>query len=208
MRLALLVVCCSVAVVTLVVACDKSPTRPTSIPTANTPPGVEITRLEILGAGSVAPGQSAQLNAIAHRSDGTTADITATANWRSSRVAVLLISAGGLATGQANGDAVVTVSVAGGRSASREILVLPPGTYRLVGLVGESDSPTSPVVGAQVDVIGGPPGLSTLTGPDGRYPSPRCARRCGNAGDESRLRARWSRGCRCRITRHRTSRSL
>ena len=128
-----------------------------------------INRLEIIGPSSVAPGQSAQLNAIAHRSDGTTADVTATANWRSSRAAVLSISASGLATGQANGDAVVSVSVPGGRSASREILVLPSGTYRLVGLVGESDSPTSPVVGAQVDVVGGLPGLSTMTGPDGRY---------------------------------------
>src|SRR5688500_2736208 len=118
MRITILVVSCSVAVATLIVACDQSPTRPTSPAVADSPPGVVIHRLEILGTGSVAPGQCAQLNASAHHSDGSTADITATANWRSSNAAVLSISASGLATGQANGDAVVSVSVAGGRSAS------------------------------------------------------------------------------------------
>jgi hypothetical protein len=166
MRLTILVVSVSLAVAILVVACDKSPTQPTPLPTAVNP-GVFTNRIELGGPSSVAPGQSAQLTATAHRSDGTTADVTTTANWRTSKTAVLSISPTGLATGQTTGDAVVTVT--SGTSASREILVLPPGTYRLVGLVAEADSPTAPIVGAQVEVVGGLPGLSTMTGLDGRY---------------------------------------
>jgi hypothetical protein len=56
-----------------------------------------------------------------------------------------------------------------GTSASRELVVLPSGTYRLVGLIVEADSPSTPMVGAQVEVVGGLPALSTMTGPDGRY---------------------------------------
>ena len=37
MRIAILVVSCSVAVATLIVACDKSPTQPTSLPVRQTP---------------------------------------------------------------------------------------------------------------------------------------------------------------------------
>jgi hypothetical protein len=51
----------------------------------------------------------------------------------------------------------------------REIVVVPAGTFRLVGRVAESDNPVAGVTDAKVEVVGGAPGLSVLTGPDGRY---------------------------------------
>jgi hypothetical protein len=159
------VICFSVALVALIVACDRTPTRPSSVPG---PAPVSVIRLEIVGPGSVPPGATAQFTAIAHRSDGTTEDITRAANWRSFRPNVLSITPTGLATGQILGDA--NIQVTSQLSAMREIVVVPADTYRLVGLVTEADSPTTPVQGAQVEVFGGgsaaPP---VLTGFDGRY---------------------------------------
>ena len=166
MRTTTRVICFSVASTVLIAACDNTPTRSSFVPPQGPPP-LGISRIEIGGPSSVAPGQAVQFTATAHRSDGTTADVTAMANWRSLRPTVLSMTPAGSATGVSLGEA--NIQVTNQISAMREIVVVPAGTYRLVGLVAESDSPT-PVQGAQVEVIGGgsaaPP---VLTGFDGRY---------------------------------------
>ena len=47
-------------------------------------------------------------------------------------------------------------------------MVLPDGTYRMVGVVTENVQPTTPIVGARVEVTGGTP-LAAITDWDGRY---------------------------------------
>ncbi len=87
----------------------------------------------------------------------------------------------GLATANAVGEGLVTawinpppVFVRG----SKEVIVVPAGTFRLAGIVDEPGTPPGPVVDARVEVIGGPAaGLSTTTATDGRF------RLYGVAGD-------------------------
>ena len=150
-------------------ACGKTETPAPSAP-APPPPVVTVTTLsvEMSGPRSVAPGESVQFTAMANRSDGTRLDVTNTANWRSFNARVLSMSATGLATGREFGEAIVNVTT-GNRNASREVIVVPTGTYRLVGLVGEADLTTAPVVGAHVEVTGPTAGPSVNTDGEGRY---------------------------------------
>lgn len=60
---------------------------------------------------SVAIGGMQQLIAMGTYSNGTTANITAIANWRSATPAVASVTAGGLATGVATGSSVMSASV-------------------------------------------------------------------------------------------------
>jgi hypothetical protein len=63
-------------------------------------------------------------------------------------------------------------------TSTREVIVVPRGTYRVVGLVTEAGGPPGPVIGATVAVTAGlGAGLVTTTGEDGRY------RLYGVAGD-------------------------
>lgn len=155
----------------LIVSCDRTPTTPSIISQAvqppPPPPGVFDVRLEITGPRNVAPGATAQFNAIMHRSDNTTQDVTNTAVWRSSRPNVASIAANGVATGVAAGDAFISANV-NSRGSSREVIVTPDGTYRMTGRVVESESAATPITGAQVEMVGAPE-VSATTDFDGRY---------------------------------------
>jgi hypothetical protein len=165
----------AVAIVGLTVGCDNGPksgagSNPNPVgPSSNTQPFV--TNVEISGPASIAPGQSAQFTAIARLSDGSSETPTSV-RWSSS-TGVLRVDASGLATarGQPGEDvlsAVITSSSAGMVRGSKEILILPDGTYRMVGMVTESGSETTPIVGARVQVASGTP-LAAVTDWDGRY---------------------------------------
>ena len=98
MRTTTRVICFSAALAALAVACDSStPTRSGPF-LPQSPSAFGISRIEIAGPGSVAPGQTVQFTATAYRSDGTMADITTTANWRSFTPNVLSITSTGSAT--------------------------------------------------------------------------------------------------------------
>ena len=91
-----------------VAACSKAPTAPTT-PTPATTVSVTIT-----GGGTAAhPGQTFQLKAVAHLSDGTDVDVTATADWKSLNPAVISVSATGLVTALAPGTCDVEAISAG-----------------------------------------------------------------------------------------------
>jgi hypothetical protein len=155
----------SAGAILLLMACgdDSTPTMP--------PPTVSLvttTSVEIVGPRSIAPGQTIQFTAIAHRSDGTTLDVTSSAVWRCFPESAMSISATGLATGRALGESVIQV-VSSNRVSSKEIVIVPTGTYRLVGLVGEVDVPTAPVVGARVEVTGPTAVPFAITDAGGRY---------------------------------------
>lgn len=169
MRSSLVAGCCAaLALAGLFAACgdDNAPVSPA--PTTPVPPVVTTLSVEIAGPRSVAPGQSAQLTAIAHRSDGTTLDVTSTANWRSPNTTAVSISTSGVITGLNLGESYISAS-SGGRSSTKEVIVVPTGTYRLVGLVGEADLQTVGVVNARVEVIAPTAGPLATSGLDGRF---------------------------------------
>ena len=152
----------------LLTACDKSPTGPSP----GRPSEPFISRVEIAGPRTVAPGETAQFSLIAHMTDGSSRDVTNEASWTSGYPAVS-IAGPGLITGRERGDAVISAAFdsAGQRlSVGKEVIVVPAGTYRLVGLVSEAGFSTWPVIGARLEVTtGAGAGLFTTTSVDGRY---------------------------------------
>jgi Carboxypeptidase regulatory-like domain len=161
---------CSLVIVVmgLIMACDepgsKNPTRPTVSP---------FQAIQVIGPDSVGPGQSAQFVANIRQLDGNTKAATAVPNlrWRSSNTSVLVVNTSGLVTaGQAGrGEAVITADIApqGTIRGTREVVVQPEGTYRIVGQVREADAPTVPIVGARVEVVSG--SNVTFTDSGGNY---------------------------------------
>ena len=153
----------AVATAALVTGCDSTPTAPSTRTTAGYP-----TQMEIRGPAAVSPGETVQFTAVAHFSNGTTQDVTSAVRWRSSRPEVLSLAAAGAATGGEPGEA--TVHAADARTASRLVMVLPAGSYRLIGTVQEAGDTAIPVIGATVTAQSdGRSALVTRTGGDGRY---------------------------------------
>lgn len=156
-------------------ACGDS--RESTVPSGpGAPSGSEVVRLEIVGPASIAPGQSAQYSATQFLSNGSSGAATGV-TWSSTQPALLQVNATGLATAQPplRGEATLQAELTGtGRRASREILVLPDGTFRLVGTVMEADATNFPVAGARVEAAADsnpstPVATFATTGPDGRY---------------------------------------
>ncbi|HSC28372.1 MAG TPA: Ig-like domain-containing protein [Vicinamibacterales bacterium] len=133
-----------------------SPTQPSR---SSSP---SITRLEIGGPGSVAPGASEQFTVRAHLTDGSTTLVTNEATWTSSNASVLSVSAG-LVTGVERGEADLRVSYAG-RSSTKHLMVLPAGTFKLSVMVHDGGFG---LTNARVEVTAGSAtGLvATSTGP-------------------------------------------
>jgi hypothetical protein len=153
----------------LFAACDndRAPTGPSSPP----PPGstATINRIEITGPSSVPPGESVQFRATGFSSDGSSRDVSQEVQWFSSNRSVLTVSSTGLATGANRGESVLTAR-RNPIGAGRTVMVLPDGTYRLIGVVTEADAPANPVAGARVEVpSGSAAGLGMTTDFDGRY---------------------------------------
>jgi len=141
-----------------------------AVPTAPSAPGAA--GIEITGPATVAPGQAAQFGAVVRLADGTVkASSPGTLLvWSSSNSSVLAVTPAGVATGVRTGDAYLTVRIgtfSSGRQATREVVVVPEGTYRMVGTVTDAESLDFPVAGARVDVT--PGSLSTTTDFDGKY---------------------------------------
>lgn len=146
-------------------ACNDPPTRP-SAPPSTQPAPVVVTRLEIVGPDSIQPGESVQYSAIGHQSDGTTRDLTNEASWQATPPTVLTISSTGRATGLDRGEGFLSAS-AGARGSSKNVMVLPAGTYRLTGNVRDAGHA---VGGARVEINGGiGRGLASTTDSLGAY---------------------------------------
>ena len=149
-------------------ACGDPVTR---VPTAPTPPGV--TAIELSGPATLAPGQSMQLVAVMALADGTTkmSSPATPAAWFTSNSAILQVNSAGLLTAtQQRGEARVTVRVGSGassRQASRDIVVVPDGTYRLVGVVRDAENPAFPIEGAIVEA--NPGSVTATTNAEGGY---------------------------------------
>jgi hypothetical protein len=149
---------------------DPKTTNPVS------PSGSAVNTTELIGPGSIAPGQSAQFSVAVHLADGTT-KTAATATWRtcvssSSPCNPLLIkvtSAGLVTAGSGIGDVTLSADVAfrGTTRVTRELVILPDGTYRLVGKVTDGEFPSIPVAGARLTAT--PGSATTTTDSQGNY---------------------------------------
>jgi plastocyanin len=112
----------------------------------NTVASVDVTA----NATTIAPGGTTQLTAIPKNVAGT-AISGLTATWSSSNQAAATVSATGLVTGVANGNATITATVSG-KSGTRAIIVAtitPVQTANVQATVGSAFSP------AQVDLTAG-----------------------------------------------------
>jgi hypothetical protein len=108
----------------------------------------------ISGPDTIAPGATAQFTATALQSDGTPRDVTNEASWRSDNESVLSISSSGTATGRDRGESAIQAAF-GGRTATKgDVIVVPVGTYRLRGIIGESGSART-LFRARVEVTSG-----------------------------------------------------
>lgn len=111
------------------VACDDEP------PTPGPPADPRPIAVRIDGPTQVTPPEEVQFTAVQTWSDGSTRDVTSSAQWASSNPAVLSVSAG-LARALASGEVGLTVQVGPLTSQPRSVRVVPSlpewnGTYML-----------------------------------------------------------------------------
>ena len=158
---------CGLVTLTALACSDPSSVLPT------TPSAPGVTGLELTGPSSIAPGQTVQLLANIRLADGTLklSSPGTPIQWSSSNNSVLRVTSTGLATGGPNvGEARIFVTVGTGQAArfsNKEFVVVPEGTFRMVGTIVEADYPSIPVLGARISVS--PGGVSYTTGFDGSY---------------------------------------
>lgn len=150
------------------------PSGPGGVPT-------DIVRIEIVGPASIAPGLSAQYSVLQFSLDGSSRPATEV-HWYTSQPLLLQVNATGLATAQAplRGEATLqaqVTSLATNRAvllATRDVMVVPDDTFRLVGIVMEADATNVPIAGARVEASAAANSSASVdtfatTGPDGRY---------------------------------------
>jgi hypothetical protein len=143
----------AVLIVTSQMACGDGPSGPS--------PGA--VRAEIVGPSSIAPGQTASYSVIEHSADGTSLALSS-ATWTAADASLIQIAASGLATAQPRtGETVISVKT-GRASATKEVLVLPSGTFRLAGAVIDSEAGGVPIPDARVEVVDGPAVTTTANG--------------------------------------------
>ncbi len=158
------------------IGCDRDrPGAPTAVPAPQ--PGIES--IEIAGPDVVEPGSSAQLRAMALLADGSVRDVTRAAKWSLSPVSrgsclvstppALSITTDGIMAAARAGDAVATVRLSD-LVATKEIVALAAGTFRLTGIVTMGDQPNVPLPAVDIEVVQGTgTGLKVTTSGDGCY---------------------------------------
>lgn len=131
-------------------SCDKSPAAPSTAPAAGRP--VTLSRVRIDGPTRVAPGDSPRYTAIAEYSDGSSKDVTDTAQWSPSHESFPMHFIGpGITAPAQRGE--VTVAVNAGAIGRLTVMVLEPGTFKLSGPVSETG--VGALSGVTVEVLSG-----------------------------------------------------
>ena len=153
----------------LVSACGDEPRS--TIPTL--PDAPTVSSVEIGGPAALAPNQSAQFTVTLRMADGTTKLVTPAQNprWRVGNLSYLRVDTDGIVTALPTlGEATVSVDVTvlgQPRTATREVVVVPAGTFRMVGSIAEAGSPASTIPGARIEI--NPGGLTTSSDSTGQY---------------------------------------
>lgn len=168
---------CPAIALAMAMACADDSGKPPAGPTPWADNGLTVTRIEIAGPASIPQGQSAQYTAVAHMSDGSTR-APKSVTWFSSQPALFRVDQSGLVTAtQARGEAALHLEAAvqNGKATvrgTRDLLVMPDGTFRLIGAVTEAGAVGVAIGGVRVEARveeDGPVATFATTGPDGRY---------------------------------------
>ncbi len=126
---------------------------------------VTLSSIAITGPAELAPGTSAQFTATGNYNDGSTQDLTSTVTWATFSPNMRHAGAGRFEALGA-GDGFVNANT-GGRFASKAVIVVPSGTFKLSGAVRDASGGLEGVV---VEVVSGTgAGLRTTTGFNGSY---------------------------------------
>jgi hypothetical protein len=153
----------ALAIAATLAACHRQ--TPTSPETPSPSGPVTLSRVEISGPGTVFLGQTAQFTAIAHQTDGTTRNVTTEAAWSSSNTSLLSLAAPGQFTGRSKGQTSVRVALAGRNATMGEVIIVPEGTFRLIGAVRDAGA----LVEADVRIEDEALGRTDLRTSEGRY---------------------------------------
>ena len=118
----------------------------------------------------MAPGESRPLAANGIRADGSFRDVTTQVRWTQrtgAATAILTLTSSGLTATATRPGSFLVVATLANLTAEAEVLVLPPGTFRLIGRVTDEGAP---VPGAEVSVISGMgQGLTARSDGHGQY---------------------------------------
>jgi hypothetical protein len=159
---------CAACAAVLVLACDRSPTTPQPSPATQQPPPVQtirFTRITVTGPQTIAPGETASYKAMGVMADGTMQDVTSQVIWRMT-TSVASVQPTGSVTGTEPGEGVL-IATLNGRPGSQIVIVVPSGTYRLMGTVAESGLPVAGAVVTVVEGVGA--GKAAMTNNSGQY---------------------------------------
>ena len=130
---------------------QNGPSGPSQNPPVTSPGGQPVlVNLELTGQTTLAPGATTELTVTAVMSNGTRTDVTSTAQWSINDSRFVTSLGQGRYRAIANGEGHVTVRYSN-RSAGREIVVVPDGTFRVTGRILEEDGVT-PVANAHIRV--------------------------------------------------------
>lgn len=154
--------------VVVLASCDDRPTGPSR------PPAPTISHIALSVPPQMAPGDTVQFTASAHKTDGSVENVTSQAQWLvtntqlqdPSASQVLMVDSTGLASARDRGEVLVTVGF-GGRQASSSVLVLPAGTFRHSVRLMDGPLGLSGVVVEVIEGIGA--GLSAVTDESGTF---------------------------------------
>jgi hypothetical protein len=136
-------------------------------PTSPSPagPAVVLNRIELSGPATVAPGQTVQYTAIGQFSDGTTRDVTREGAWSAANSGLLIRVAPGQFTGGAKGQTSVRVALSGRSATMADVVIVPEGTFRLIGTVRDAGT----LVDADVRIDDEAMGRTDVRAVGGRY---------------------------------------
>ena len=140
-----LMLAAAVAICGLSASCDDAKPLADN-PLAPSPP--TLVTLELTGPTTFAPGESVAFTLMARVTNGKDTDVTSTSQWNSTNASVLTSVGPGRYRANTAGDSQISVNY-GRLSASREVVIVPTGTFRVTGRVTESDGPF-PISGARV----------------------------------------------------------
>lgn len=104
----------------------KMGSAPVTVNAGGGPNNPTVLSLSVSGNNNLSVGQTSQLTATAHMSDGTTQNVTSASTWTSATPSSASVNATGFVTGVAQGSSLVTASFAG-KSASTTITVTGSG---------------------------------------------------------------------------------